>query len=281
MSDDEPETGSDTDTGPTVGDGAASEDESGTEIPISTGEDGNDSTNDPTDRADDASEDVTTDEGIEIEVETGSPGPDVERRSREDTGIGFGDSGGPGTGMFDRLDESIVSLLSRVLDTETHLRVYVALRGRPWSTSDEIAEETGLYPRTVRDALGALEARGAATRRRAPGGTGRTDATAATSAAGNGSGDDRDGDSGHEPEYAAVAPSAVLTDAVGASGRGLPEGLDLDRYLGSEPTTDASGPVRINVEDGPEQRSADERGAAGGEGDGGDETDGHDGNETN
>lgn len=280
MSDDEPETGSDTDSDPTVGDGSASEDGSGTEIPISTGEGGNDSTNDPTDRADDASEDVATDEGIEIEVETGSPGPDVERRSREDTGIGFGDAGGPGTGMFDRLDESIVSLLSRALDTETYLRVYVALRRRPWSTSEEIAEETGLYPRTVRDALGALEARGAATRRRAPGGTGRTDATA-TTAAENGGDDDRDGDSGHEPEYAAVAPSAVLIDAVDASGRGLPEGLDLDRHLGSEPTTDASGPVRIDVEDGPEQRGADERDAAGGEGNGNDQTDGHGGNETN
>lgn len=277
MSDDE------SDADPAVEREAADEDDAGTDIPISTGGTDSGRTNDPTDTAGEA----RADEGIEIDVETGSPGPDVERRSREETEIEFGSSGG----VFDRLDESIVTLLSRVLDTETHLRVYVALRRRPWSTAEEIAEEAGLYPRAVRDALDALEARDAVTRRR--GSPGETDTSVVTNAAGTegGDGDDSDGSGGnweYDPEYAAVPPSAVLTGAVSGTGRGLSEGLDLDRYLRSEPMADAGDPIRIDVEDDrqPEEADdldssesgaddADERDATGGTGT--DTADGHDG----
>jgi len=50
----------------------------------------------------------------------------------------------------EQFDEGVVELLSWVLDTETRARIYVALRQYPDSTSEEVAEETGLYPSTVR-----------------------------------------------------------------------------------------------------------------------------------
>ena len=57
-------------------------------------------------------------------------------------------------------DEGVVDLLSWVLDTETRARIYVTLRQNPESTSDEIADATGLYPSTVREALAALHDEG-------------------------------------------------------------------------------------------------------------------------
>jgi len=50
-------------------------------------------------------------------------------------------------------DDNIVDLLSWLLDTETRARIYVFLRDNPNSTSDEVADGTGLYPSTVREAL--------------------------------------------------------------------------------------------------------------------------------
>ena len=233
-----------------------SDDEPGTEIPIATDEDGADSTADPTGSTQTAaasenaaSDDAAAEDGIDIAVETGPPDPDVEHRSREESGI-IGDSSG---GLFDWLDESLLTVLSRALDTETSLRVYVALRRRSWSTPEEIAIETGLYPRTVRDALVALETRGAVTRR---GPADETDATGARDAVGSGhNGDDRDDGPGDDPEYAARPPSAVLIDAVATSERGLSASFDLGRYQGSEPTADPGDPVRIDVEDEPEPRA--------------------------
>ena len=53
-------------------------------------------------------------------------------------------------------DDGIVDLLSWILDTETRARIYVYLRQNPGSTSEEVAEGTGLYPSTVREALAEL-----------------------------------------------------------------------------------------------------------------------------
>lgn len=51
------------------------------------------------------------------------------------------------------LDESLVELLTWVLDTDTRARIYLYLRQQPKATSDEIATGTGLYPSTVRESL--------------------------------------------------------------------------------------------------------------------------------
>ena len=56
----------------------------------------------------------------------------------------------------EEFDDGIVDLLSWVLDTETRARIYVYLRQHPHSTSEEIAEGTGLYPSTVRESLAEL-----------------------------------------------------------------------------------------------------------------------------
>ena len=234
MSDDEH-----TDAGP-ADDESESTPESGAEIPISTGGEGEDEGN-PTKATDgddggDGDGADSGDDGVEIDVETGSPGPDVERRPDESTEVDRGGSGAES--LFERLDRTLVGLLSRGLGTETHVRVYLAVRRRPWSTPEQVAEEAGLYPQAARDALETLEARGAVSRRGPAG-----DANAGTA-----SETDEDG-SADESEYAAVEPSDVLTDVVGGRDGGLPDGLDLDRYFGAGSASDDSPPIRIDVEE--------------------------------
>jgi hypothetical protein len=185
--------------------------EASVEIPISTGEG---------DRADE-----TAEEDVEIEVETGPPGPDFDSESNVVEGPSPGDAGSGG--LFDRLDRSLLDLLSRGLNGETHVRVYLTVRNRPWSTPEDVAGEAGLYPRAARDALEALEAYGALERR------GPADGT----------------DPSREPEYAARDPGAVLADAIGGIESKGSGGFDLGRYLGTKPATEDSSPIRIDVED--------------------------------
>lgn len=56
----------------------------------------------------------------------------------------------------EEFDEGVVDLLAWLLDTETKARIYIYLRQHAGRTSDEIAEGTGLYPSTVREALAEL-----------------------------------------------------------------------------------------------------------------------------
>jgi len=71
------------------------------------------------------------------------------------------------------VDDGLVDLLSWVLDTESRARIYIFLREQPGSTSDEIAEGTGLYPSTVREALAELAGEGTVARtKREAGGAG-------------------------------------------------------------------------------------------------------------
>ncbi|MFB6153383.1 MAG: helix-turn-helix domain-containing protein [Halodesulfurarchaeum sp.] len=86
-------------------------------------------------------------------------------------------------------DEGVVDVLSWLLDKETRTRVYVSLRQEAWSTSEEVAEEIGLHPATVRDRLEDLVEEGAVERR------------------------EHDGD-GPEYEYSAVPPSDLLGGVV-------------------------------------------------------------------
>jgi predicted transcriptional regulator len=121
-------------------------------------------------------------------------------------------------------DDGLVDLLSWVLDTETRARIYVELRESPWSTSDEIADGTGLYPSTVREALAALHEEGIVERRKrqAPG-------------------------AGNNPyEYTAIAPSDLVGTIVEEVQSELNTVFNLDTYLGGEePTVD---PVHITVQ---------------------------------
>jgi len=125
-------------------------------------------------------------------------------------------------------DESVVDLLAWVLDTETRARIYVYLRQHPNSTSDEVAEGTGLYPSTVREALAQLHEEGTVDRHK------RESAGA-----------------GNNPyEYEAIAPSALVRGVVGQVQEQLNAVFNLDRELSD---TDEDGaetePVRITVED--------------------------------
>jgi len=128
-------------------------------------------------------------------------------------------------------DEGIVDMLSWVLETETRARIYVYLRQNPDNTSDEIAEGTGLYPSTVREALAELHDEGKVTRGKR----------------------ENDGAGNNPYEYAAMAPSELVGNVVDDVQEELNTVFNLDEILGSDddhPTVD-SEPVTITVEDDP------------------------------
>jgi len=127
---------------------------------------------------------------------------------------------------IEQFDESVVDLLSWLLDTETRARIYVYLRQHPQSTSEEVAEGTGLYPSTVREALAELHGEKKVTRRKR-----------------------ESGGAGNNPyEYSAIAPSDLVGDIVEDVQDQLNTVCNLDRYL-DEDTDEDSGPVTITVED--------------------------------
>jgi predicted transcriptional regulator len=124
-------------------------------------------------------------------------------------------------------DDNVVDLLAWLLDTETRARIYVYLRDNPKSTSDEIADGTGLYPSTVREALAELhdEAKVERDKREASG-------------------------AGNNPyEYEAIAPSELVRGVVGDVQRELNAVFNLDRRLGGESPDGDAEPVRISVDD--------------------------------
>lgn len=131
----------------------------------------------------------------------------------------------------DTFDEGIVDMLSWVLDTETRARIYVFLRANPESTSDEVAEGTGLYPSTVREALAQLHEEGKVER------------------------DKREsGGAGNNPyEYSAMAPSDLVTDVVEDVQSELNTVFNLDALLGhggrDSRVSTATEPVTITVEE--------------------------------
>jgi predicted transcriptional regulator len=143
------------------------------------------------------------------------------------------DEGGRGTlgqeaeRAAEQFDEDIVGLLGWVLDTETRARIYVYLRQTPGSTSEEIAEGTGLYPSTVREALAELHTEERVQRRKR-----------SASGAGN-----------NPYEYTAIAPS----DLVGAIVEDVQDELNtvfnLDAHLGLR-AGERREPVDITVGDG-------------------------------
>ena len=126
----------------------------------------------------------------------------------------------------EEFDEGIVELLSWALDTETRARIYVYLRQNPGSTSEEIAEGTGLYPSTVREALAELNEERKVQRRK------------------------RESESaGNNPyEYTAMAPSELVGSVVEEIQDELNTVFNLDSHLGVECGSDTD-PVEITVKD--------------------------------
>ncbi|WP_101297262.1 winged helix-turn-helix domain-containing protein [Halegenticoccus soli] len=125
----------------------------------------------------------------------------------------------------EEFDQSVVDLLAWLLDTETRARIYVYLRKHENSTSEEVADGTGLYPSTVREALAELHDEEIVTRRK------RENAGA-----------------GNNPfEYEAIAPSELVRGVVGQIQRELNTVFNLDRRLGGDDSADE--PVTITVED--------------------------------
>jgi predicted transcriptional regulator len=125
----------------------------------------------------------------------------------------------------EQFDEGIVDLLSWVLDTETRARIYVYLRQTPGSTSEEIAEGTGLYPSTVREALAELNDEDKVERRKRE-----------SSGAGN-----------NPYEYTAMAPSDLVSSVVDDVQKELNTVFNLDSHLGIGSEEDVQ-PVDITVQ---------------------------------
>jgi predicted transcriptional regulator len=125
-------------------------------------------------------------------------------------------------------DQGVVDLLAWLLDTETRARIYVYLRQSPGSTSEEIAEGTGLYPSTVRESLAELNDEGVLERTKR----------------------ESEGAGNNPYEYTAIAPSDLVGDLVGQIQDELNAIVNLDQFLeGDEEIEDADEPVRIEVQD--------------------------------
>lgn len=129
---------------------------------------------------------------------------------------------------IEQFDESIVDLLSWILETETRARIYIHLRQQPGSTSEEIAEGTGLYPSTVREALAELHDEGTVQRSKRQ----------------------NDGAGNNPYEYSAIPPSNLVGDVVEEVQNQLNTVFNLDRYLLSGDESESeSEPVSITVTD--------------------------------
>jgi len=184
-------------------------------------------------------------DGDQTDADGEDPGADVRDRLEQEADR-----------AVEQFDEGIVDLLAWLLDTETRARIYVNLRQHPYSTSEEVAEGTGLYPSTVREALAELHDEGKVVRQKR-----------------------ESGGAGNNPyEYATIPPSELVGDVVDDVQRELNTVFNLDRYLGSgdEIESDTSEPVTINVEDEEEGSSDGESSSEAAEFTGSEDADGAD-----
>lgn len=131
-------------------------------------------------------------------------------------------------------DQRLVDLLAWILETETKARIYIHLRQNQRSTSEEVAEGTGLYPSTVREALAEMADDEIVERSKR-----------SSEGAGN-----------NPYEYSAMAPSDLVASTKGQIQDQLNAVFNLDAYTSStsEPESD---PVTITVEDDTEDDSDD------------------------
>ncbi len=134
----------------------------------------------------------------------------------------------------EQLDRSVVDLLAWLLDTETRSRIYVYLRSEPDSTSEEVAEGTGLYPSTVREALAELHEEEIVTREKR----------------------EHEGAGNNPFAYRAIPPSDLVGRMVSQVQDQLNTLVNLDTYLDDdEPTTDEE-PITISVDDPDDREDA-------------------------
>jgi predicted transcriptional regulator len=192
------------------------------------------SPDEPTDDDAERTDDVDADDGVEIDIEDDSDDVD-----------GDSDDGESGVGARERLereadkavsefDEGLVDLLAWLLDTETRARIYVYLRQQPGSTSEEVANGTGLYPSTVREALADLHDEETVTRRKR----------------------EHDGAGNNPYEYTAIAPSDLVRNVAEQVQSELNTVFNLDHRLGGDDEAESSSddsPVSITVD---EERTA-------------------------
>ena len=156
--------------------------------------------------ADDA--DATPDE-----ADASAPDGDEESTSRRQQAV-------------DGFDSGVVDLLSWVLDTETRAKIYIYLQANPASTSEEIAQGTGLYPSTVREALAELHDEEKVHREK-------------RSASG----------AGNNPfEYTAIPPSELVSGVVGQVQDELNAVFNLDELLDGDEDDEAVEPVETSDE---------------------------------
>lgn len=128
-------------------------------------------------------------------------------------------------------DQGIVDMLSWLLETETRARIYVHLRDSPGTTSEEIANGTGLYPSTVRESLADLHEEGIVEREKR----------------------ESEGAGNNPYEYTAIAPSALVRGLAEQIQDELNTIINLDRFLDDEKTEEPTEPVTIEVQDEDEE----------------------------
>lgn len=127
---------------------------------------------------------------------------------------------------IDQFDEGLIDLLAWILETETRARIYISLRSAQDQTSDEIAERTGLYPSTVREALASLHEDDIVTR-----------------------GKRQNAGAGNNPyEYSAIPPSDLVGEVVDDIQHHLNAVFNLDNYMDRSTSSESgSDPVTITV----------------------------------
>lgn len=123
-------------------------------------------------------------------------------------------------------DQRLVDLLSWILETETKARIFVYLRQHQHSTSEEIAEGTGLYPSTVREALAEMTDDDVVDRNKR----------------------ESEGAGNNPYEYTAVAPSDLVGSAKEQIQQQLNTVVNLDTHIRGDSSPE-SEPVTITVED--------------------------------
>jgi predicted transcriptional regulator len=216
---------------------------------------------DGTDRLTDEDHDTgASDDEVGIDIEVGEDtyhGGDGEEEADESARARLEAEADRAVSEF---DEGIVDLLAWLLDTETRARIYVYLRKNPHSTSEEVADGTGLYPSTVREALAELHDEETVTRRK------RESAGA-----------------GNNPyEYTAIAPSELVRGVAEQVQSELNTVFNLDRRLGGDTGDEGEasvGPVTITVGEAGDDAQQDEPQDASDEDDGGENAGGEDDSE--